>query len=111
LFAPGRTSPLLAHAEGRAVNAITTHLDDLIAVLRASADLRPTRDTAVGLRAQIAARLDQVRPELAARLRGLDDWHAEVLADFITDAHVVAGALEFPAPVGNTVFDSDTRPG
>ena len=93
------------------MNVVTNHLDDLCAVLRASADFRPTANTAAALRTQLAARLDLIRPELAARLRGLDDWHAEVLADFITDAHVVAAALEFPPPTGNTVFDSDTRPG
>jgi hypothetical protein len=91
------------------VNAITTHLDDLLTVLRASADLRPAVDTATHVRAQVARRLEAVRPDLAARIRGLDDWHAEVLADFIADAHVVAGALE-PPPSGPPA-DDDTRVG
>jgi hypothetical protein len=93
------------------VSAVTSHLDDLCAVLRASADLRPTASTAATLRAQIAARLEKIRPELAARVRAMDDWHVEVLADFITDAHVVADGLEVPPPAGNTLFDADTRPG
>jgi hypothetical protein len=91
------------------VSAITTHLDDLLTVLRASADLRPTANTAATLRVQLAARLEYVHPDLAARVRALDDWHAEVLADFITDAHVVAAALDFPSPVGPN--SDDTRVG
>ncbi len=78
------------------MNAITTHLDDLLTVLRTSADLQPASETASNLRTQLAARLAATSPDLAARVRGLDDWHVEVLADFIADAHVVAGALEFP---------------
>jgi hypothetical protein len=78
------------------MNAVTTHLDDLLTVLRAAADLRPAADTAENLRAQVAARLDPIRPDLAAVIRGLDDWHAEVLADFLAEAHVVAAALDFP---------------
>jgi hypothetical protein len=88
------------------LNALTTHLDDLCAVLRASADLRPTTNTAASLRTQLALRLDHFRPDLAARIRGLDDWHTEVLGDFITDAHVVATALEHPPPA-----DGETRVG
>lgn len=80
------------------MNAITTHLDDLLLVLRASADLRPTVDTATNLRAQVAHRLEATRPDLAARIRALDDWHAEVLADFVAEAHVMAAALEGPPP-------------
>lgn len=78
------------------MNAITNHLDDLLTVLREAADLRPSTDTALQLRTQLAARLDHARADLARRIRGLDDWHAEVLADFIAEAHVVAAALEFP---------------
>lgn len=80
------------------MNSVTTHLDDLLTVLRASADLRPSSDTASQLRAQVAARLERGRPDLAARIRALDDWHTEVLADFIADAHVMADALEGPPP-------------
>jgi len=91
------------------MNAVTTHLDDLLTVLKASADLRPASGTAAQLRAQVAARLTRVRPDLAARLRALDDWHAEVLADFINDAHVVADALERPA--GTRSGEDETRVG
>ena len=89
------------------MNALTTHLDDLCAVLRASADLRPTANTAAGLRVQLALRLDASRPDLAARVRALDDWHTEVLGDFVTDAHVVATALEHPPPTGQA--EAETR--
>jgi hypothetical protein len=91
------------------VNAVTTHLDDLLMVLRASADLRPASESASNLRLQLAARLDAVRPDLAARVRALDDWHVEALADFITDAHVVAHALEYPPPSSGAA--DDTRVG
>jgi hypothetical protein len=90
------------------MNAVTTHLDDLVTVLRASADLRPKMETVTTLRMQLASRLDLVRPDLAMRVRALDDWHVEVLADFIADAQVVAQALEFPAPTGEA---DDTRVG
>ena len=91
------------------MNAVTTHLDDLLTVLRASADLRPAADTAVQLRAQVAGRLERSRPELAARIRAMDDWHTEVLADFIMDAHVMADALEAPPPGPGSA--DDTRVG
>jgi hypothetical protein len=91
------------------MNAVTTHLDDLLTVLRASAELHPSADTAAHLRAQVAYRLESARPDLAARIRGLDDWHAEVLADFIADAHVVASALE--PPPGWPAESGDTRIG
>jgi hypothetical protein len=95
------------------MNAISTHLDDLLTVLRAAADLRPTSELAINLRSQIAARLDQVRPDLAAVIRGLDDWHAEVLADFIAEAHVVAAALDYPPsrPRPEPPAPDDTRVG
>jgi hypothetical protein len=80
------------------MSAITTHLDDLLLVLQASADLRPTADTAASLRAQVAHRLRPRHPDLAARIRALDDWHGEVLADFLAEAHVMAAALEGPPP-------------
>ena len=91
------------------MNAVTTHLDDLLTVLRASADLRPSVDTASQLRAQVAARLERIRPDLAGRIRRLDDWHTEVLADFIMDAHVMSEALEAPAPGPGS--DDETRVG
>jgi hypothetical protein len=90
------------------LSALATHLDDLSAVLRASAALRPAASTAATLKVQLAARLDPARPDLAARVRGLDDWHTEALADFITDAHIVATALEHPQARG---AGDDTRVG
>ena len=91
------------------MNAVTTHLDDLLTVLRTSADLRPSVHTAAQLRAQVAARLERSRPDLAARIRAMDDWHTEVLADFIMDAHVMADALEAPPPGPGS--PDDTRVG
>ena len=88
------------------MSAFTTHLDDLLTVLRASADLRPTVETAASLRTQVAVRLNLDHPELAMRVRAMDDWHSEVLADFIADAHVMAAALEHPPDYGAA---DDTR--
>jgi hypothetical protein len=89
------------------MNAVTTHLDDLLTVLRVSADLHATTDTVDHLRHQLAERLELVRPELAVRIRMLDEWHAEVLADFIADAQFVAKALDC-SPTGEA---DDTRVG
>jgi hypothetical protein len=91
------------------MNAIATHLDDLLLVLRASAHLRPSADTAAHLRAQVACRLDPYRPDLSARIRALDEWHCEVLADFLAEAHVMAEALD-ALPPGPPAAD-DTRVG
>jgi hypothetical protein len=85
-------------------------LDDLLIVLQAAADLRPADETATSMRLQLATRLDAIHPGLAARVRALDDWHAEVLADFIADAHVVADALEHAPPRDGPAPD-DTRVG
>ncbi len=92
------------------MNVLTTHLDDLLTVLRAGADLRPHADTAANLRAQLAARLAAVRPDLAAAVGRLDDWHAEVLADFLAEAHIVAAALGFYHG-GPAAGDAETRVG
>jgi hypothetical protein len=91
------------------VSAITTHLDDLVTVLRTSADLRPSADRATQLRAQVAFRLDADRPDLAARIRSLDDWHAEALADFLAEARVMAEVLEAPPPVSPVADDTPGR--
>jgi hypothetical protein len=92
------------------MSVIATHLDDLLTVLRAGADLRPHADTAASLRVQLASRLMDLWPNLAAAVRRLDDWHAEVLADFIAEANVVAAALDFPRG-GRAPADADTRVG
>jgi hypothetical protein len=91
------------------MNAVATHLDDLLMVLKASADLPPDRQSASHLRLQLAQRLEAVRPSLAARVRAMDDWHAEVLADFIADADVVAEALDYVPMTSEK--DDDTRVG
>jgi len=74
--------------------ALASHLDDLLAVLRASARLGPTAGSPGQVRAELADRLRPTDPELAARVRKLDDWHAEALADFVAEAHVLARALD-----------------
>jgi hypothetical protein len=91
------------------MNAVTTHLDDLLTVLRVSADLRATTDTVAQLRLQLIERLEPVRPDLASRVMALDDWHAEVLADFVADAQFVAKALDYQAPADGA--EDDTRIG
>ena len=74
--------------------ALANHLDDLSAVLRASARLGPTAGTPAQLRADLADALEPTDPGVATRVRGLDDWHAEALADFLAEAHVLARALD-----------------
>ena len=77
--------------------ALATHLEDLVAVLRASARLGPTAGSPAQLRAELAKILRGTDPEVAARVRDLDDWHAETLADFLAEAHVLARALDRPS--------------
>jgi hypothetical protein len=89
------------------MNAVTAHLDDLLTVLKVSAGLRPVTDSLPHLRLQIANRLDLVRPDLAARVRALDEWHVEVLVDFLADATFVAEALDS----GPSSGADDTRVG
>ena len=94
---------------GGDMSVFATHLDELLIVLRASEGLHLHSERAENLRTQLASRLDHIRPELASRIRALDDWHAEVLADFIAEAFVVASALDHP-PSGRSGAD-DTRVG
>jgi hypothetical protein len=86
--------------------ALATHLEDLVAVLRASARLGPTAGSPAQLRAELAKALHSTDPEMANRVRELDDWHAETLADFLAEAHVLARALDRrpagPPPDGDT---------
>lgn len=70
-----------------------THVDDLLAVLRTAATLDPIPDAAARLRDALADQLAHTNPELAERVRWLDDWHAEVLADFVADAAALARTL------------------
>jgi hypothetical protein len=80
---------------------LDTHLDELLAVLRVSAGLRLDAYAPAGLRDRLAARLAADDPNLARRVRQLDDWQAESLADFVADAHALAGALESPGGAGD----------
>jgi hypothetical protein len=77
--------------------ALAAHLEDLVAVLRASARLGPTAGSPGQLRADLAKLLHGADPEVASRVRELDDWHAETLADFLAEAHVLARALDRPS--------------
>jgi hypothetical protein len=86
---PGRETHMIA---------LASHLDDLSAVLRASARLGPSAGSPGQLRADLAKVLRATDPAVAERVRGLDDWHAEALADFLAEAHVLARALDRPAP-------------
>ena len=70
-----------------------TYVDDLLAVLRAAATLNPIPDAAAQLRDALADLLVHSDPALAERVRALDDWHAEVLADFVADANALAATL------------------
>jgi hypothetical protein len=86
-----------------------TYLDDLLAVLRAVASLDPVPNAGARLRDDLVDRLALSDPELADRVRRLDDWHAEVLADFVADAQALAATLaSAPPPSGS---DTDTKVG
>ena len=78
------------------MSALATHFDELICVLRASARLRPSAGTPACLRDELADQLDEPAPELAARVRALDPWHTDALADFVAEAHLLAKALGRP---------------
>jgi hypothetical protein len=90
-----------------AVTELATHLDDLLAVLRASAELGPLAGAPAHLRRALAARLMPRDQALAAMVRALDDWHVETLADFVAEAHVLARALD--RPPDQTEADTETR--
>ena len=53
------------------------------------------------LRSQLAVRLAATDPDLADRVRRLDDWHAEVLADLVADAHALSATLAAPPGDGS----------
>ena len=65
-----------------------------------STSVLPDPESPAHLRLLLAARLESLQPNLAATVRALDDWHTEVLADFIADADVIAEALDC-APLAN----------
>ena len=76
--------------------ALNIHLTELVEILEASAVLQPNVCTPVELRDKMADRLTDTNPLLADRVRQLDDWQAEALSDFITDAHTLAEFWENP---------------
>ena len=88
------------------MSALATHFDELLAVLRASARIRPSAGSPAVLRDELADQLEGSAPELAARVRSLDPWHTDTLADFVAEAHLLAKALGRPAPGPE---DQDTK--
>ena len=78
------------------MSPLSTHLDDLLTVLRASADLPPAALTPARVRRDLADQLDRLGLRLADRVRRLDDWHAETLSEFLTEAHLLAEVLDAP---------------
>ena len=78
------------------MTALHIHLNELLAVLRASTGLSPADHPAGRLRDLVAGRLAGSDPLLADRVRRLDDWHADALAQLVADAHALARALEGP---------------
>ena len=87
------------------MNALSTHLDDLLTVLRASAELRPSDHSPGQLRAVLAAALTAV-PDLSRRVARLDDWHTEALADFVVEAHILAEAFDRWPPEADRAEDT-----
>jgi hypothetical protein len=87
------------------MSSLSTHLDDLLAVLRASADLSPAALTPDRVRAELANQLDRLSPRLAERVRRLDDWHTETLSEFLTEAQLLAEVLDAP-PAGGGSADT-----
>jgi hypothetical protein len=87
------------------MSSLTTHLDDLLTVLRASADLPAAALTPDRVGRELADQLDRLSPRLADRVRRLDDWHAETLSEFLTEAHLL------PAPARRQLARPDRVPG
>lgn len=90
--------------------ALNIHLTELIDILEVSSGLLPAACTPAELRDQIADRLAGSNLHLAERVRQLDDWQAEALADFVADAHTLAEFWETPA-TSPTEGSGDTRLG
>ena len=77
----------------------------MLAVLRVSARLRPSAGSPAALRDDLAHHLEGIAPDLAVRVRALDPWHTDALADFVAEAHLLAKALGRPA----SPEDHDTK--
>jgi hypothetical protein len=84
--------------KGAGMAALNIHLTELIEILEVSSVLMPGQSTSAEIRDQIAHRLTDSNPHLADRVRRLDDWQAEALADFVADAHTLAEFWEIPTP-------------
>jgi hypothetical protein len=80
--------------------ALNIHLTELLDVLEASSGLQPAALTPTELRDQIADRLAGSQARLAVRVRQLDDWQAEALADFVADAHTLCDFWDHPPDGG-----------
>lgn len=80
--------------------ALNIHLVELLELLEASSGLQPAALTPTELRDQIADRLAASYPQLAQRVRQLDDWQVEALADFVSDAHTLCAVWDNPSGAG-----------
>jgi hypothetical protein len=87
------------------MSSLSTHLDEPLIVLRASADLPPAALTPDRVRRELSDQLDRLSPWLADRVRRLDDWHAETLSEFLTEGHLLAEVLDAP-PAGGATADT-----
>ncbi len=87
------------------MTALYIHLNELLAVLRASAGLDPSAGPPAQLREAVEDRLRATDPLLAERVRRLDEWHTDALAQLVADAHALAQALEASSGEG----EPDTR--
>ena len=86
--------------------ALNMHLTELVDILEASSGLQPTTCTPAELRDQMADQLAGTNPQLAERVRQLDDWQAEALADFVADAHTLAAFWDAPTATGDGCGDT-----
>ena len=91
-------SPFL---KGAGMAALNMHLAELLDILEASSGLQPAVSTPAELRDQMADQLAGSNLQLAERVRRLDDWQAEALADFVADAHTLAEFWDIPAAFGD----------
>lgn len=86
---------------------LDTRFEDVLAVFRAAAGLAPLVGAPIPLRDAVAARLSRTDPALAIRVRALDDWHTEALAEWVAEAHLLARA--FGRRPAQAEADTETR--